>query len=165
MKQIIFPVLVILLFSCKKDNAAQTNTSILMGHTWYPYQVHLISYDTTTNFVLKDTTYITTLCDQQSTYQFLPDSIVKRPLICQGNVLKEGKWYASEDSLKASIMTTQLVGTVYFPVEEGITAARLLEINQSYFIIKETKYSTPLASIYGFMHPGRNEVYTTFRSL
>ena len=161
MKRIIFLLITVVFFSCEKDNDAQTNADLIISKNWYPYQVHLISYDNNTNLILKDTTYITQLCDQQSIYQFLPDSIVRRSFICEGIPLKEGKWYATADSISAYIPAYVSFGTGVILVNIGINKSKLIEINQSYFVTKETKMWFSFNGTTGITTYYRDEIFIT----
>src|SRR5688572_25938020 len=111
MKQFLVFLLAVVVLSCNKDeNIHRTNTDIIMG-SWYPWQVHLVTHNNSTNAIVKDTTYITSLCAQQSVIRFLPDSIVTRGFICDGIPVKEGNWYVTTDSISANIRVPLSYGT------------------------------------------------------
>jgi len=151
------------LLSCSRENEIATNSSVLMSNSWYPYQQHAITYNDSSNVVLKDTTFFTQACDQQSFYQFLSDSIVKRQDICSGLPVKQGKWYVTSDVISAYIPVPLNYGTGVVYKNIGIDLSKLVEIDAIHFVTKSVSH------IYGYIPPTgasthvRIENFTTFK--
>ena len=116
-------------FSCNKTDAGAANTQqdILMRHKWKHYQTRVISIDTTTNTVLKDTLEQVEPCRQNSLYIFAASGVVKRTLECFPPPRENlGSWYLMADSsFLASIPIRLGYGTGSVYGEFGISNCKM----------------------------------------
>jgi hypothetical protein len=121
--------------SCTKTDAGAANTrqDILMRHKWKHYQTRVISIDTITNTVIKDTMEMAEICYQNSFYIFLAGGVVKRTLECfpppQEN---SGTWYIMADSsFSASIPIRLGYGTGAVYGEFGIPNCKMKVLTET----------------------------------
>jgi len=101
------------LFSCNKEETANTQQDILLQHKWKHYQTRTVTVDTITNTVIKDTLILVEPCYQNSLYVFATDSVIKRTIACFAPASNnEGRWYLRSDStFSGSIMVRTSYGT------------------------------------------------------
>ena len=121
--------------SCTKTDAGAANIQqdILMRHKWKHYQTRVISIDTTTNTVVKDTLEEVEVCRQNSLYIFAAYGVVKRTLECfpppQEN---SGTWYIMADSsFSASIPIRLGYGTGAVYGEFGIPNCKMKVLTEA----------------------------------
>jgi hypothetical protein len=119
----------VVLCSCTKTDAGSANTheDILIRHKWKHYQSRVISIDTITNTVVKDTMEQAEICYQNSFYIFVAGGVVKRTLQCfpppQENL---GSWYIMADStFSASILIRVSYGTGATYIDFGIPRSKM----------------------------------------
>jgi hypothetical protein len=124
---VVIVVVSAVLFSCTKNETANTQQDILLRHTWKHYQTRTVTYDTTTNTVVQDTMVLTEACYQNSLFVFATDSVVKRTLQCftPANTY-EGRWYLKADStFSAPIMVRTSYGTGVIYINQGIPYGKM----------------------------------------
>lgn len=119
----------VIFFSCTKADAGAANVhqDILMRHKWKHYQTRIISIDTTTNTVVKDTLEEVEICRQNSLYIFAADGVLKRTLECFPPPRENsGSWYLMADSsFLASIPIRLGYGTGAVYGEFGIPICKM----------------------------------------
>lgn len=135
----------VFLFSCTKNEADITNTwrEILMRHKWKHYQTRVISIDTITNTIVKDTLEQVEVCRQNSLYIFAANGVVKRTLECfpppQENL---GTWYIMADSsFSASIPIRLGYGTGAVYGEFGIPNCKMKVLTETDLQLFGVSYS------------------------
>ncbi len=164
-KKILFFCTILFLFSCKKDsqeNIVSDNATILKSNTWYAEKIQKVSYNLSNNQFVNDTTYFTDSCRKNERIKLNNDSIASMFLQCGAPYDKNGRWYLYADSIVAFVYynLSYASGTVF--IEKGIKPSKLIEVNNLYFVTKETKIDG------GYVYtPGPNnkkeEYFTTYR--
>jgi hypothetical protein len=119
-------LILILFYSCKKDDVQASDT--LTSHKWNPYQVRIITFDTTTlvrtdlngvmhsvtNFYRKDTTYNLDPCIQQLTYSFLQNGISQITDICNPDQsVKDTTWALFPNKILEYLIFNDPVSNAY----------------------------------------------------
>ena len=145
MRNLIVLFICICIFSCKKSKQDLIDTSpvgILKSNAWYLSKTHVYEYDHYFNQVEKDMVILADNCEFNSPIRFLKDSVCYKKLSCLSTNPQEsqGKWYITSDSLLVANIPYRVPnGAGYIDLNKGIELSKLLEINNEYFIIKETE--------------------------
>lgn len=127
----------------KESTSANSRQAILMRHKWKHYQTRVISIDTTTNTIVKDTLQQVEPCSQNSVYIFAANGVVKRTLECfpppQENL---GTWYIMADSsFSASIPIRLGYGTGSVLGEFGIPNCKMKVLTETDLQLFGVSYS------------------------
>ena len=159
-KGITLCALLLLIFSCKKNKTeeiASDNASILKSNTWYPEKIRRVSYNLNTNQFLRDTTYFTDSCTKNQRIKLFNDSLATLYMQCTAPYDKNGKWALYSDSIVVQI--PYYLG--YFYIYKGISPSKLIEVNNDYFITKETHIGGPISSPAPINE--KEDFFTTYR--
>lgn len=126
---------------CKRTVIDQTPATRLMKHTWYRYQTHSISVDTTHHLTLSDTSYFAAPCEQAEYFNFLGDDMATCLATCamarQDTV--KGTWHLSADSI-ISVLCPRNNAPGIPESYLGFNPSRLLEIDDTHFSCYEWRY-------------------------
>ena len=92
--------------SCNKNSQSPSDASILMSHTWYPFQVHITTIDSNSVTVTDstgqmqtqkqvinwDTTFSPSSCASQSTYLFMQNGVLQINDACNSGRTVTASW-------------------------------------------------------------------------
>lgn len=169
-----FQLLVIICFvSCKKNETQPVRSDdILMAHSWFPYQIQVVTLDSTTvntydsvghrqtNTTGKksDTTFLTSQCSQQSTYNFQQNGALTINDICNATAPNiNGTWTITQTNI-LSIQYTRVNNSSFHYFSTGLVS----KIDNSSFIYHS---SSSEVSILSSSDGPNNTVISTYKKV
>jgi hypothetical protein len=148
-----------------------------MSHSWYLYSTHKITQDSSaaSNYVCLDTFYLAEICEQNSKYTFLKDSLLNQKLSCWDlnttppPIVGRGKWFISSDSTLFAltpITTNAPTGSNYstqVTLLTGMNNMKIKSITDKELLGIETTITTMWISSSG-IHKFTDIKYLTFKN-